>query len=327
MIPSNRSFGGEKRISRRQERISFKTEVSLEFERFSGFIAEYSENISTGGMFIKTESPKSKGTVFSFEFRLKPDVCLIQGWGEVVWARGPEQATATQPPGMGIKFIDLDEESRTVIRKITKHRDKESQDLSSLEEIIQSEDARAVANAPRAAVLAVEEELEVKRPGRRAATIGGLSLLILLVAFYFYGETLVKTIRELPAKFESAAPIKPVSQVNARQATKLVDVIQENTGERSSRFSLVFDGSVNNSDVNFFKIESRPVKYVLDVADIGQSFSKSKVEFSDTRLLQVRFGLHNNPKKIRVVFDMRPDFDGRADLTFDHDSVRLKLYD
>lgn len=100
------------------KRYNFETKVNLEFERFSGFISEYSGNISEGGMFIKSLTPQPVGSVFSFEFRLRDAIKLIQGWGEVVWVREAKDADASHEAGMGIKFIDLDEESRNLIRRI-----------------------------------------------------------------------------------------------------------------------------------------------------------------------------------------------------------------
>lgn len=103
---------------RGQKRASIDTKVNLEFERFSGFISEYASNISEGGMFIKTNSPQPVGSVFSFEFRLRDAVKLIQGWGEVAWIREAKDAVAGKDAGMGVKFMDLDQESRNLIRRI-----------------------------------------------------------------------------------------------------------------------------------------------------------------------------------------------------------------
>ena len=72
---------------RAHARIPVETRVNLEFEKFSGFITEYSSNLSEGGMFIKTDDPKPLGTILSFEFKLKDNFKLIQGLGEVVWVK------------------------------------------------------------------------------------------------------------------------------------------------------------------------------------------------------------------------------------------------
>ena len=98
-------------------RIPLKLRVNMEFEKFSGFISEYSENVSEGGMFIKTATPRQMGSVFAIEFKLKDDYKLIQGWGEVVWVREKTE-TPDKPAGMGIRFLDIDQSSKELIRNI-----------------------------------------------------------------------------------------------------------------------------------------------------------------------------------------------------------------
>ncbi|MFH1261935.1 MAG: TIGR02266 family protein [Pseudomonadota bacterium] len=100
--------------TRQASRAPIEIQVHLEFEKFSGFITEYSQNISEGGMFIQTKEPKPLGTVVSFEFKLANDFKLIQGLGEVVWVR-TEDLSDDRPAGMGIKFADLDSQSRELI--------------------------------------------------------------------------------------------------------------------------------------------------------------------------------------------------------------------
>jgi uncharacterized protein (TIGR02266 family) len=92
------------------KRVPFERTVILKFERFSA-------NISMGGMFIRTERFQKPGSVFEFVFKLADDSNLIQGLGEVVWVReddlGPEA-----PPGLGIRFLELDWESRKLISRV-----------------------------------------------------------------------------------------------------------------------------------------------------------------------------------------------------------------
>ena len=119
MIAGKKPAAGD--AVQRETRAPIETPVSLEFDQFSGFLKEYSANLSEGGMFIKTAQPKRVGTVFSFEFKLKDDFVLLQGWGEVRWIRekdgGPDK-----PGGMGVKFIDLDPASRALIAKVIRER-------------------------------------------------------------------------------------------------------------------------------------------------------------------------------------------------------------
>ncbi len=109
---------------RSSSRIPFAANVHIEFEKFSGFISEYSMNISEGGMFINSTTPAPVGTVLSFEFKLKDNFTLIQGLGEVMWILEPGQAPAEQC-GMGIRFRELSPQSRQLITTmIENHRSK-----------------------------------------------------------------------------------------------------------------------------------------------------------------------------------------------------------
>ncbi len=98
-------------------RMPLETRVLLKFDRFSGFISEFSSNISQGGMFIRTRTPEPIGTVLDFGFRLGDDYELIHGRGEVVWVRALDESDE-RLAGMGIRFLELSAGSRELIRKM-----------------------------------------------------------------------------------------------------------------------------------------------------------------------------------------------------------------
>src|SRR3954451_789432 len=100
-----------------RRRVPLERKISLKFKEFRGFITEYSENISLGGMFIRTSSPKPPGTIFDFELTLADDFKLVQGIGEVVWIRQTDEASE-RPSGMGVRFLDLSPESRKLIQRM-----------------------------------------------------------------------------------------------------------------------------------------------------------------------------------------------------------------
>ncbi|HYO13441.1 MAG TPA: TIGR02266 family protein [Thermoanaerobaculia bacterium] len=104
-------------IPRDSRRVPLETRVQFKFDRFSGFISEYSSNISPGGMFIKTRSPLQPGQTLDFAFRLGDGFELIKGRGEVVWTRAQDEGP-TRPAGMGLRFLELGEGSRELIYRI-----------------------------------------------------------------------------------------------------------------------------------------------------------------------------------------------------------------
>lgn len=133
--------------SRTSGRVPVAGTVELRFERFSGFIREYAANLSLGGMFVRTASPKPAGTLVNFEFRLADDYPLISGTGEVVWTRwrdgGPEE-----PAGMGVRFQQLDPRGRELISTIVAERQREGAaafDLAAARPPVEEPPAAAVA--------------------------------------------------------------------------------------------------------------------------------------------------------------------------------------
>ena len=107
-------------IPRDSRRVPLETRVQFKFDRFSGFLSDFSANISPGGMFIRTRTPQPAGTVLEFEFRLGDGFELIKGRGEVVWVR-PEDEGPARPAGMGLRFLELSLGSKELIYRIVDH--------------------------------------------------------------------------------------------------------------------------------------------------------------------------------------------------------------
>ncbi|HVU01610.1 MAG TPA: TIGR02266 family protein, partial [Polyangiaceae bacterium] len=86
------------------------------------FIEHHSYDVSRGGMFIKTPSPFPPGTLLKFEVRIADEKKVMQGVGRVVWKRDANSAAADSPSGMGVKFIKLDDDSKSVIDQLVGKR-------------------------------------------------------------------------------------------------------------------------------------------------------------------------------------------------------------
>ncbi|MBZ0115164.1 MAG: TIGR02266 family protein, partial [Thermoanaerobaculia bacterium] len=102
-----------------RQRVPLESKVSLKFKEFRGFITEYSQNISLGGMFLATDRPQPPGTVFDFEFKLADEFSLIHGIGEVVWARSESQDPEA-PAGMGVRFLHIDGAGEKLVRRMVR---------------------------------------------------------------------------------------------------------------------------------------------------------------------------------------------------------------
>jgi uncharacterized protein (TIGR02266 family) len=104
-------------IPRDSRRVPLATKVQFKFDRFSGFISEYSANISPTGMYIVSSAPEPPGRILELEFRMGDGFEIIQGRGEVVWSRSVGDGPL-RPPGMGIRFLEMSEGSKDLIYRI-----------------------------------------------------------------------------------------------------------------------------------------------------------------------------------------------------------------
>ena len=110
MSPDNR---------RKHSRTRMALLVQYRFNTLEDFLAEYATNVSPGGMFIETDAPSPAGSTLHLQFSLKDGSRLIDGLARVV--RVVPQGNAAGPPGMGVEFLELDEESRRIIERLCAH--------------------------------------------------------------------------------------------------------------------------------------------------------------------------------------------------------------
>jgi uncharacterized protein (TIGR02266 family) len=109
--------GAEKR---KHPRAPLNVLVQFRFDTFDEFLAEYSLNISPGGIFIRTEAPREEGAVIYLQFTLRDGSKLIEGMGRVVRVNPP--GDPKRPAGMGIEFMNFDDESMALIAEICAQR-------------------------------------------------------------------------------------------------------------------------------------------------------------------------------------------------------------
>jgi uncharacterized protein (TIGR02266 family) len=103
----------------RETRIPLTAQVRLQYASILDFHETQSVNISRTGMFVASETPGVVGSLVDFEFCLEDGLVLVKGKGEVV--RVTEQPVS----GMGVRFLELDEESRRCIARIVEINEQE----------------------------------------------------------------------------------------------------------------------------------------------------------------------------------------------------------
>lgn len=108
--------------ARKDRRTLLSLKIRYKSATLEDFIERYSMDISRGGVFIKAKKPLAVGTLLKFEFVLQDQSILIHGVGRVAWRREEHEADASNPAGMGIKFIKMDPESRSTVDRIVEKR-------------------------------------------------------------------------------------------------------------------------------------------------------------------------------------------------------------
>ncbi len=81
-------------------------------------LSDYSLNISTGGLFLATDTALEENTPLSIEFTLPDRKTPVTCQGRVAWTNGPRMLrNPSLPPGVGIQFLDLKLDDMHAIRR------------------------------------------------------------------------------------------------------------------------------------------------------------------------------------------------------------------
>jgi uncharacterized protein (TIGR02266 family) len=84
-------------------------------------LTEFSLNVSTGGVFIETETLLPVNTILALEFILPQNVETIRCNGRVAWVNRPELiVNPNLPVGMGLQFINIAANDMNAIREYIK---------------------------------------------------------------------------------------------------------------------------------------------------------------------------------------------------------------
>src|SRR5208282_4417202 len=98
----------------------FFRKIEYKFESLDAFRSQLANDISIGGMFIKTDNPAPIGSVIFLEFDLKDGSVILKGYEKVV--RVNPVGVPDFDPGMGVEFLKFDEDSAQKIKKLVKDR-------------------------------------------------------------------------------------------------------------------------------------------------------------------------------------------------------------
>ena len=103
------------KLRRKDQRI--QKVLALTFKSEAGLVKAFTEDMSIGGMFIRTANPLNQGEVFTLKLTLPNISDPLKIGCEVAWSRTQEENAASQPTGMGVKFIQISETDQVRLKK------------------------------------------------------------------------------------------------------------------------------------------------------------------------------------------------------------------
>ncbi len=113
-------MGEEKR---REPRVEAKLALRLAFGTLDEFVERYALNVSRGGIFVRARDPQPVGTPVTLDLQLATGERVFRGKGVVARVTAPSApGEPHHDPGMGIRFTELDAESRGLIELVVASR-------------------------------------------------------------------------------------------------------------------------------------------------------------------------------------------------------------
>jgi uncharacterized protein (TIGR02266 family) len=95
---------------RKSERLQH--ELLVAYRTVDGFITDWAVNISRGGIFINTRNPLAVGSIVRLIISLPDAAFPFDLTGRVIRVH-PADSNSDQVPGMGLEFVDVDEDKKS----------------------------------------------------------------------------------------------------------------------------------------------------------------------------------------------------------------------
>src|SRR5512140_2385950 len=111
--------------TRKSERLQH--ELLVAYRTVDGFITDWAVNISRGGMFINTRNPLAVGSVVRLILSLPDAAFPFDLTGKVIRVH-PYDPSSNQMSGMGLEFLDVDEDKRARLERFVDRLRKELPD-------------------------------------------------------------------------------------------------------------------------------------------------------------------------------------------------------
>jgi uncharacterized protein (TIGR02266 family) len=108
----------ESKNRRKFARVPLETHLRIVLAGSDDENQNFLENLSIGGLFIRTNSPKPIGTRVRFEFVVGKERKKVAGLGVVQWVKLEDDANR----GMGVRFVELTREGEQGLRQALKRK-------------------------------------------------------------------------------------------------------------------------------------------------------------------------------------------------------------
>src|SRR5215471_6436380 len=92
--------------------------IRLRYADLDTFVERFAANVTRGGIFLASRTPRPVGDVFPFEVVLASGVVALSGEGKVIWIKEYDPAEPQRPHGMGVQFTRVDPASRETLNRI-----------------------------------------------------------------------------------------------------------------------------------------------------------------------------------------------------------------
>jgi uncharacterized protein (TIGR02266 family) len=106
----------------RRGTIRFPLQVEVTYASEHNFYTGLTSNLSSGGLFVSTHQPAALGDVVEVTFTL-PGLAPCTARCEVRWVRVFDPDNLDAPPGLGLRFLELDAHVWSSIGLFIRHRE------------------------------------------------------------------------------------------------------------------------------------------------------------------------------------------------------------
>lgn len=118
----------DSRIHEQRKSPRFECEINIDTRTEDGFWADLDgkvRNMSSGGIFIATDTPHPIGTEFVVKFTIPTLDRPVIARCKVKWIKDYNREIKDMVAGMGCQFLDLDPEAEKAIEEFRKYREHE----------------------------------------------------------------------------------------------------------------------------------------------------------------------------------------------------------